>query len=363
MTIKNPNGKTRKKRHSRISGKLGKAPGTITYFGNRAGGSSHIQVLEYNKREFTVNTPNDVGECIVHKEAASTSWINIVGLSDEEFIAELGKAFHLNPLVLEDIVNTSQRPKIDEYDSYIFGVFRMLYLDEDQQLTGEHIALVLMENSVLVFQEVAEDVFMGVRERIKLKSGRVRSRGADYLFFALIDAIIDNYFVVLENINDRIDILEEEVYENPKPETAKKIQMLKKDVLKIRKWIFPVRDLVQRLKETEHPLITKNTKLFLRDALDHSTEINEDLHIYREMSMTLLEMYMSTVSNKMNEVMKVLTIMASIFIPLTFLAGIYGMNFENMPELQWKYSYFVLLGVMLLLFVLMLIYFRKKRWL
>jgi magnesium transporter len=239
----------------------------------------------------------------------------------------------------------------------------MLYLNEDQQLIGEHIALVLMENSVLVFQEVAEDVFKGVRKRIRLKSGRIRNKGADYLFFALIDAIIDNYYVVLENINDRIDSLEAEVYDYPKPETAQRIQMLKKDVLKIRKWVFPVRDLVHRLKETEHPLITKDTKIYLRDALDHSTEINEDLHVYREMSMTLLEMYMSTVSNRMNEVMKVLTIMASIFIPLTFLAGIYGMNFENMPELQWKYGYYVLLAVMLLLFIFMLIYFRKKRWL
>jgi len=363
MIKKNSNGKSNSKRHSRISSKLGKAPGTITYLGKRAGGASHIEVLEYDKKGFTVNTPNDVGECIVHKETTSTSWINIVGLSDEKFITDLGKAFHLNPLVLEDIVNTRQRPKIDEYEGYIFGVFRMLYLNGEQQLVGEHIAMVLMEDSVLVFQEVTEDVFMGVRDRIKLKSGRVRSRGADYLFFALIDAIIDNYFVVLENINDRIAVLEEEVYGHPEPETARQIQILKKDVLKIRKWVFPVRDLVHRLIETENPLITKDTKLFLRDALDHSTEINEDLHVYREMSMTLLEMYMSTVSNKMNEVMKVLTIMASIFIPLTFLAGIYGMNFEHMPELHWKYSYFVLLAAMLVLFIGMLIYFRRKRWL
>lgn len=363
MHTKKSNSIAKSKKRSRISGKLGKAPGTITYFGKRADRSSHMEILEYSEDAFTVDTPNNFRECLVHKEATSTSWINIVGLSDEKFIGELGKAFQLNPLVMEDIVNTRHRPKIDEYDNYIFGVFRMLYLDGDQQLIGEHVALILMENSVLVFQEVEQDVFMGVRERIKLKSGRIRSRGADYLFFALIDAIIDNYFVVLENINERIDGLEAEVYDNPKPETAHKIQRLKKDVLKIRKWIFPVRDLVHRLKETENPLITNDTKLFLRDALDHSAEINEELHVYREMSVTLLEMYMSTVSNKMNEVMKVLTIMASIFIPLTFLAGIYGMNFENMPELRWKYSYFVLLAVMLVLFILMLFYFRKKRWL
>lgn len=236
-------------------------------------------------------------------------------------------------------------------------------MDANNELVGEHIAFVLMDKAVVVFQELKEDVFNGLRDRIRTKSGRIRSRGADYLLFALLDAIIDNYFVVLETISAKIEQLEEEVYDNPTPATAREIQDLKKEVLKVRRWISPVKELINRLIESDNPQITKDTKLFLRDLMDHCLEINESLQIYREMSMSLLEMYMSNVSNKMNEVMKVLTIMASIFIPLTFIAGIYGMNFAYMPELQWKYGYFAVLGVMLTLFIVMLIFFKKKRWL
>jgi magnesium transporter len=183
------------------------------------------------------------------------------------------------------------------------------------------------------------------------------------LFFLLLDAIIDNYYVVLEHIGDRIELLEIEVYDRPRPETPHKIQDLKKDVLNIRRWIYPVRELVNRLIETEHKMISADTRQFLRDAMDHSIEINESLHVYREMTMSLMEMYISNVSNKMNEVMKVLTIMASIFIPLTFIAGIYGMNFDHMPELHWHYGYFYVLGLMLVIFVLMMLFFIRKRWL
>jgi magnesium transporter len=210
---------------------------------------------------------------------------------------------------------------------------------------------------------VKEDVFNGVRDRINNALGRIRSRGADYLFFALLDAIVDNYFLAIENLNHRIEILEEEVYENPKPVVAKNIQQLKKEVLQIRRWIYPVKELISRLIDSENPLITKDTKLFLRDVQDHAIEINESLQIYREMSMSLMEMYMSNMSNKMNEVMKVLTIMASIFIPLTFIAGIYGMNFDHMPELHYKYGYYCVWGVMIVLFLSMMIYFKKKKWL
>ncbi len=363
MNHKKTNSRAQPRRKSKRHLKIGKAPGTITYLGHREGAVSTIRVLEYNSDNLDVRSPDDVGEIVLQKDAATNSWINVVGISDEKFIENLGKAFRLNPLVLEDIVNTRQRPKIDEYEDYIFAVFKMLYLDDQNKLVGEHIAIVLLEKSVLVFQELEEDVFEGLRDRIKTKTGRVRNNGADYLFFALIDAIIDNYFVVLESLSERIEILEAEVYDRPSPETAHRIQNLKKDVLRIRRWIFPVREIVSRLIDTENMLVKHDTKLFLRDALDHSIEINESLQIYREMSMSLMEMYMSNVSNKMNEVMKVLTIMASIFIPLTFLAGIYGMNFDNMPELHWDYSYYVLLGIMGVLFVVMLLVFKKKRWL
>lgn len=355
--------KSGQKKKLRIRNKVGKAPGTITYMGYREGTSTVLTVLEYNDKKYESGTISAPEEISGHIKADTIAWFNVVGLSDELLIEKIGETLQLNPLVLEDIVNTRPRPKIDEYDDYIFGVFTMSYLDTDQKLIGEHVALVLYENAVVVFQELEQDVFNGIRERIENHTGRVRAKRADYLFFLLLDAIIDNYYVVLEHIGDRIEVLETEVYERPNPETAHKIQDLKKDVLNIRRWIFPVRELVSRLIETDHKLISADTRHFLRDAMDHSIEINESLQVYREMTMSLMEMYISNVSNKMNEVMKVLTIMASIFIPLTFIAGIYGMNFDHMPELHWPNGYFYALGLMLLIFILMLIYFKRKRWL
>ena len=347
------------KRHK----KVGKAPGTITYMGHRDATETKVTIIEYTDSFNKVHYPGDIEQIAAHKDTPTTSWVNIVGLSDESFIEKVGTHFGLNPLILEDIVNTQQRPKIDEYEDYIFGAFKMLYVNENSELVSEHVAMVLMKNCVLVFQELDDDVFNGVRERISAKSGRIRTRDSDYLFFALLDSIIDNYFVVLENVSHKIEVLEEEVYENPNQEVAHRIQLLKKEVLKIRQWIYPVKELVGRLIDSESALISKDTKLFLRDALDHSYEINESLQIYREMAMSLMEMYMSNMSNKMNEVMKVLTIMASIFIPLTFIAGIYGMNFDHMPELHWEHGYYLVWGIMITLFIIMLIYFKKKHWL
>ncbi|QLG47035.1 magnesium/cobalt transporter CorA [Costertonia aggregata] len=352
-----------RRKKSRAKDKIGKAPGTVTYLGDREKTQSTVHTIEYDDESVAEDFTNDIDAILVHNDSKSTSWIDVVGINDEAYIENLGKRFGLNSLLLEDAVNTLQRPKIDEYDNHIFGVFKMLYINDAEELVSEHMAMVLLENTVLVFQELKEDVFEGVRTRIRTKHGRIRTRGADYLFFALLDAIIDNYFTVLEHINHKIEVLEEQVYENPKPEVAQKIQELKKEVLKVRRWIFPVKELVSRLIDTESPLIKKDTKLFLRDVLDHSVEINETLQIYREMSMSLMEMYMSNMSNKMNEVMKVLTIMASIFIPLTFIAGIYGMNFDHMPELHWEHGYLYVWGIMIFLLLFMLIYFRKKGWL
>ena len=347
----------------KIHKKKGKAPGTVIYVGQREGMTRTVNITEYSE-DTVKEISNDAGIGLASaKDPGTVSWINIIGISDEAFIETLGKEFNLNPLVLEDAVNTNQRPKIDEYEDYIFGVFKMLYLSDDGQLVTEHIALTLFADRVLVFQEEEKDVFGGVRDRIRNKSGRIRSRGADYLFFALIDAIVDGYMEVVDNTFMKIEALEEEVYHRPDKNTAHCIQELKKEVIRLHKWIFPVKEIVHRLIDTESTLISKDTKLFFRDALDHCIEVNESLQIYRELSISLMEMYMSNVSNKMNEVMKVLTIMASIFIPLTFIAGIYGMNFERMPELQWPYGYYAVLGLMFVVLVVMLIYFKRKRWL
>lgn len=352
-----------KNKVSRAKRKIGKAPGTVTYLGRREKTESSVHVYKYTDKTIIEDHPKSVDEILSYKNTDAISWIDVVGLNDEDFIENLGAKFGLNALLLEDAINTQQRPKIDEYETYIFGVFKMLYLSNSNEITSEHVAIVLFEKCVLVFQEVKEDVFIGVRNRLTSGHGRLRTKGSDYLFFTLLDAIIDNYFVVLENINSRMEILEEEVYNNPTPEIAQKIQKLKKEVLRVRRYIFPVKELISRLIDSESDLISKDTKLFLRDAHDHCTEINESLVVYREMSMSLMEMYMSTMSNKMNEVMKVLTIMASIFIPLTFIAGVYGMNFKNMPELQSDNGYYIVWGVMIALFIMMLLYFKKKQWL
>lgn len=363
MAKKATDHKANNKKKSKFHRKMGKSPGTVTYMGSREGLESKAHQLSYNPNAYQEFKDISLEQLLAIKEAPAVSWINIVGLSDEKFIETVGRHFGLNSLTLEDAVNTLQRPKIDEYENYIFGAFKMLYINEEHELVIEHVVLILLKNCVLVFQELEEDVFNGVRERIILPAGRLRSKGSDYLFFALIDAIIDNYYVVLENINTKIELLEEEVYTNPNPEVAQKIQQLKKEILKVRNWIYPVKELVNKLIDSENPLITKDTKLFLKDALDHCIELNDSLQIYREMSMSLMEMYMTNMSNKMNEVMKVLTIMASIFIPLTFIAGIYGMNFEYMPELQMKNGYFILLGIMFVIFIGMLVYFKRKKWL
>ncbi len=363
MTVKNPRFKQRFKKPSKVHQKMNKAPGTITYTGNREGTVTTVAIINYDEKSIDHIFPETLDAIVEAEKSQLNSWINVVGLSDETFIDSLGKSLGLSPLVVEDAVNTHQRPKIDEYEAYIFSVFNMLYLDENQEIVSEHLAMVLTENSVVVLQELKDDVFNGVRERIQNKSGRIRTRGADYLFFALIDAVVDNYFTVLEHINDTIENLEHEVYDNPTPEVAHKIQDFKKEVLKVRRQIAPVKEIVSRLLETESKLITSDTKLFLRDVQDHCIEINESLQIYREMSMSLMEMYMSNMSNKMNEVMKVLTIMASIFIPLTFIVGVYGMNFDHMPELHWNYGYYFIWGVMIVMFIGMLIYFKRKKWL
>ncbi|HSR60055.1 MAG TPA: magnesium/cobalt transporter CorA [Robiginitalea sp.] len=347
-----------RKRHR----KLGTAPGTVTYMGNREGTPSSIECITYDENTFervTISTPEDL-----EKPASSglTQWINVVGVSDEQLMSRLGAVSQLNNLVVEDIVNTEQRPKIDEYDHYIFGVFKMLYLNADLQIVKEHVALVLTADRVYVYQEIEADVFDRVRQRIVEKSGRIRSRGADYLFFALLDALVDHYFTILEQTEERLDHIDEEIYAQPTHHTAYRIQQLRKEIINLRAWMGPVKELIGRLIQSESNLISKDTRIFLRDVLDHSLEINETLHIQREMAFSLMEMYMSSMSNRMNEVMKVLTIMASIFIPLTFIAGIYGMNFSYMPELQWKYGYFLVLALMLSIFVILIFYFKRKRW-
>ena len=342
---------------------LNQAPGTVTYVGRKEDSKTTLEVIDYNTdsyERFSNQTPEDAFK---FEEENKTTWINVDGLSNTKEIEKLGKFFELHPLIIEDIVNTNQRPKIDEYQDYFFIVAKMLYYKSDGLLENEHISFILGKDYVLTFQEAGGDVFDGVRERLSGAKGRIRSRGADYLTYALLDAIVDNYFAVVEEMSDKIEAMEEQLLSaQPSDEITYEIQELKRTMLRIRRAVFPLREVVSRLEKVDNELIQEHTVNYIRDLFDHIIQVSENIDIYREMSWGLMDMYMTTINNKMNEVMKVLTIMASIFIPLTFIAGIYGMNFEYMPELQWKYSYFVLWGVMFVLFLLMIFFFKRRKW-
>ena len=343
--------------------KVGQIPGSVIYTGEKSNQKLFIEAFDYTKDKRVVKELTDVQERFEF-EKGSITWININGLNHVDAIEKIGEHYELHPLVLEDIVNVSQRPKIDEYDSYLFIVLKMLYYDANEKIVSEQVSFILGEEYVLTFQEAEGDVFDEVRERIKQAKGRVRSMPSDYLLYVLIDAIVDHYFSVIETLGNKIEDFETEIFSgNVADDVSQNIQNLKREILRVRRAIFPLREVINRIEKNEGQLIHKKTLTYYRDIYDHLIQVTENIDIYREMIWSLMDMYMTTISNKMNEVMKVLTIMASIFIPLTFIAGIYGMNFEYIPELKYKYSYFILWGVMIALFVGMIIYFKKKKWL
>lgn len=339
------------------------SPGTVSYTGKKTALVTSLDIIDYSKEHYDRFETKVVADAFKYEDSSHITWINVNGLNDAEAIMALGNHFELHPLIQEDIVSTHQRPKIDEYEDYLFLVFKMLHYDEKEKLTKEHVSMVMGKDYLVTFQESQGDVFDDLRERLSQGRGRVRGAGADYLMFAILDAVVDNYFTVVEFLSNKIELLEDRLFdEQGNEEIPQEIQELKKEILKIRKAVLPLREVINRLEKIETPLIEPSTTKYIRDLYDHIIQVNESVEIYREMIWGLMDMYMTTLSNKMNEVMKVLTIMASIFIPLTFLAGIYGMNFDNMPELHYKYSYFYLLGIMLLVVLLMVYYFKKKKW-
>jgi magnesium transporter len=286
------------------------------------------------------------------------------GIHQVEILEQLGECMGVHPLVLEDILNTDQRPKLEDFDDYLFIVLKMShYDDQNGEMEVEQISLILGPNYVVSFQERPGDVFDPIRERITNGRGRIRKLGADYLAYALIDAIVDHYFVVLEQIGEKIEFLEEELITDPTPETLQTIHNLKREMIFLRKSVWPLREVVGGLERRESPLIGESIAVYLRDVYDHTIQVIDTLETFRDMISGMLDIYLSSVSNRMNEVMKVLTIIATIFIPLTLIAGIYGMNFKHMPELEQPWGYPVVWGVMLATAIVMLIYFRRKKWL
>jgi magnesium transporter len=339
-------------------------PGTVTYKGKKQSLVTKIELIDYSRDHYIRLDSEDIEDAFKFEETDNITWSNINGLNNTKEIERLGDHYHLHPLIQEDIVTTNQRPKIDEYEDYLFIVFKMLHYNDENELINEHVSMVLGSDYLVTFQEADGDVFDGLRERIENAKGRIRSAGADYLMFAILDAVVDNYFSVIETLSEKIEELEDQLFDDDiQEDITQDIQELKKEILRIRRAILPLREVINRLEKIESKLIDERTHNYIRDLYDHIIQVSESVDIYREMIWGLMDMYMTTISNKMNEVMKVLTIMASIFIPLTFMAGIYGMNFEYIPELEYKYGYFVLWGVMILVFLGLLYYFKRKKWL
>ncbi|MBN1765853.1 MAG: magnesium/cobalt transporter CorA [Sedimentisphaerales bacterium] len=344
--------------------KAGLAPGTLVHIGEQKIDKPRITLIDYDQESCQEKELKKVEECFPFKITPSVSWINIDGLHDVKVIEKIGARYDVSSLVLEDILHTTQRPKMEDHDSYMYVVLKMIRYDDQQAgITMEQISLILRDTMVISFQESVGDVFDAVRERIRNATLRIRKMGADYLLYALIDSIVDHYFIVLEKLGENIEVLQEQVAENPTEDLLHQIHKLKREVILLRKVIWPLRELVGNLQRSESELIRESTEMFLKDVYDHIFQVIDTTETYREMVSGLLDIYLSSISNRMNAVMKVLTIIATIFIPLTFIAGIYGMNFEYMPELKYKWAYPTVWLVMLVTGIIMLIFFRKRKWL
>jgi len=342
---------------------IGLPPGTPVFVGTQRVEKPRITIIDYDKELLEEKEVVTVEECWPLRDSPTVSWINVDGVHEVEVVEKLDEHFGIHPLVIEDIVNTSQRPKMEDFEDYIFIVLKMLQRTQDGELDAEQVSIILGPNFVISFQERPGDVFESVRDRIRRSKGRIRKMGADYLAYALLDALVDGYFTIFEPYGDKTEDLADELVASPCPESLQTIHQLKRELVFLRRSVWPLRELLSNLVRTESRLVKKQTGLFLRDVYDHTIQIMDTIESLRDTVSGMLDIYLSSVSNRMNEVMKVLTIIATIFIPLTFIAGIYGMNFALMPELRWPWAYFAVLGLMAAVAVAMVIYFRRKRWL
>jgi len=346
------------------SKKSGLPPGTLVHIGEKKAETSKITLMDYDEDHFQEKEVKTVEECFLLKEKPTMTWVNVDGLHQVEILEKVGECYGLHPLVLEDILNTDQRPKMEDYGEYLYIVLKALnYSDKTNEIETEQISLILGSNFVFSFQEREGDTFDPLRVRIRNGKGRIRKMGADYLAYALLDSIVDNYFIILERLGEKIEFLEEELVTRPTPETLQTIHHLKRELIFLRKAVWPLREVINGLERGESSLVKESTQFYLRDVYDHTIQTIDSIETYRDMVSGMLDIYLSSVSNRLNSVMKVLTIIATIFMPLTFIAGIYGMNFKYMPELEWRWGYPLIWLVIVGIGVVMLIYFRKKKWL
>lgn len=345
------------------SKKAGLPPGTLVHIGKKRSEKIRIRLINYDESSFFDKETEAAEEYCAARASTGITWVNVDGIHQTELFQKIGDCFGLHPLVLEDIMNTDQRPKMENFGDYVYIVMKMLSINGQGEIVAEQVSLILGQNFVLSFREQKSDIFEPIVERIKSGKGFIRKAGADYLAYALLDAVVDRYFVVLEKREEEIDALEEEVVINATPRTLQRIHKLRRELIFLRKAILPFRSVIAELERGESPFFEKTSRIYLRDIYDHTIHIIDTLETFRDLAAGLLDIYLSSVSNRMNSVMRILTVIATIFMPLTFLAGVYGMNFKHMPELEWRWGYPAALLLMAAVGISMQVYFRKKKWL
>jgi magnesium transporter len=326
-------------------------------------GPVQITVIDYDENHFQQKEVSSIDECFVYRDKPTVTWINVEGIHRMDVLEKLANCFSLHPLILEDISDVDQRPKVEDLENYIFMVFKMLsYNFEYAEIEIEQISLVLGKNFVISFQETVGDIFDPIRERLKTGKGRIRKMGADYLAYSLMDATADNYFKILDEFGEKIEFLEEEIISRPDPLVLKEIYHLKREIIFLRRIILPLREMLRLLERSESGLISEPIKIYFRDIYDHVIQVIDSIEIFREMLTGMIEIYLSSLSKRMNEVMKVLTVIATIFMPLTFVTGVFGMNFRYMPGLERSWGFPIAMIIMFGIGIYMLRYFRKNRW-
>lgn len=347
----------------------GTAPATLLPREASNDGKSKITLIRYNQESFLEYEASSLEDLLSHIDPAESNWINIDGLSDIDLLRGIGQRFGLHVLALEDVLNTTQRPKLERYDDHIFIVSEMIYFDREDELVVEQVSMFMGQYFLITFQEeCGQDIFERVRERLRSGSGFSRKYGTDYLAYALLDATVDQFFPVLEAVGDTVEELESVLMEQPAKGTLRGIYEAKRLLIRLRRAAWPQREIFNSLIRDETKLVTRETQIFIRDCYDHIIQVMDMIENYRELTGSLMEMYLSKLGLRTNEIMRVLTVISSIFIPLTFLAGVYGMNFDpdtspyNMPEVKWKFGYFLCLGLMLLIALGQLYLFRRKKW-
>jgi magnesium transporter len=352
----------------------GEPPGVLKPRDEATAYPSVITLIEYDRNKLEERLVTNTDELLPHLDNQRITWINIDGLGDIEVLSTLGARFNLHPLALEDVLATGQRPKLEQYDGYLFIIAQMLYLNPNKQMCGEQVSMFLGKNFLITIQEEGDfDVFEPVRARIRAANGAIRKQSADYLAYALLDSIVDHYYPVLESVGASIDLIEDEIAGAPVQSPVQDLHQHKRTLTQIRRFIWPVRDLINSMMHEETGLVHKGTKVYLRDCYDHTVQLMDLVESYRDVLSGLMELYLSSVGIRTNEIMRVLTVISSIFIPLTFIVGIYGMNFApekdgqkmpwNMPELYHPYGYVAVMFCMLGIALFQIYYFKKRRWL